>query len=51
MYVAGKFAQAAGLSMILVGFIGKFPALMDPKLFLLGLGLFWAGWLLNRYNR
>ena len=50
MYVIAKFAQAAGLAIILIGFIQKFPKVMNPKIFLLGLGLFMAGWLLNRLS-
>lgn len=45
----GKFAQAAGLAVILIGFLQRFPALMNPKLFLLGLGVFMLGWLINRF--
>jgi hypothetical protein len=52
MVVIAKFVQAAGLAMILIGFIQRFPELMSPKLFLLGLGVFMTGWLMGRfYNR
>ena len=51
MYWIAKFVQAVGLAMILIGFIQRFPQLMSPKIFLLGLGVFMAGWLINRYSR
>ena len=44
-----KLTQAAGLAIILIGFIQKFPKVMSPKIFLLGLGVFMAGWLLNHF--
>ncbi|MBI4436162.1 MAG: hypothetical protein HY590_01960 [Candidatus Omnitrophica bacterium] len=50
MYYIVKFIQAAGLSIILIGFLQKFPALMSPKVFLLGVGIFMLGWLINRYS-
>ena len=52
MVVIVKGLQAAGLAIILIGFVQRFPQLMNPKLFLLGLGVFMMGWLINRfYNR
>ncbi len=48
MYFAAKCAQAAGLAIIFVGFVQKFPALMNPKQFLLGAGIFFCGWLIGK---
>lgn len=49
MYYIAKFFQAAGLTIILVGFLLRFPALMNPRLFLLGLILFGTGWVINHF--
>ncbi len=35
--------------MIAVGFVVKFPKLMDPRLLLAGLVLFGAGWTIEKY--
>lgn len=40
--------QAAGMAVILVGFVRRFPEVMSYRLFVLGVGLFTAGWLLGR---
>lgn len=50
MYYLAKFLQAAGLGIIFVGFFLKFPALMDMKLFILGLVVFFSGWILQKYG-
>ena len=50
MHFIVKFIQAAGLAIILIGFIQRFPKVMNPKIFLLGLGVFMVGWLLNRLH-
>jgi len=49
MYYAAKILQAAGLSIIMIGFIQKFPKLMYPKILVLGIGLFMTGWFINRF--
>ena len=51
MVFISKFIQAAGLTIILIGFIQRFPELMNPKLFLLGLGVFMLGWLIGRLRK
>lgn len=50
MYFLAKFLQAAGLGTILVGFIIKFPALMDMKIFFFGGIVFFSGWILQKYG-
>ena len=34
---------------IAVGFVVKFPKLMDPRLLIAGLALFGAGWIIEKY--
>jgi hypothetical protein len=47
MYYIAKFLQAGGLAIILVGFLIRFPHLMDTKLLGLGGMIFFGGWLLQ----
>ena len=47
MYYAAKGLELLGMFMIAVGFVVKFPKLMDPRLLLAGLVLFGAGWTLS----
>tara|TARA_B100001996_G_scaffold338857_1_gene291536 strand:+ start:2042 stop:2200 length:159 start_codon:yes stop_codon:yes gene_type:complete len=49
MYYAAKGLELLGIFMIAVGFIIKFPRLMDPKLLLGGLICFGSGWLIEKY--
>ena len=49
MFYIGKIFQAAGLTIILIGFFKDFPKLMNPRLLLVGLLLFLAGWLINKF--
>ena len=49
MYYAAKGLELLGIFMIAVGFIVKFPKLMDPKLLLSGLICFGSGWLIEKY--
>ena len=49
MYYAAKALELLGMFMIAVGFVVKFPKLMDPKLLLAGLVLFGAGWTIEKY--
>jgi len=50
MYYISKFLQAAGLALVLFGFLIKFPRLMDTKLLGLGIVIFLSGWLLQNYG-
>ncbi len=50
MYYVAKFLQASGLAVILVGFLIKFPKLMDPKWIGLGGVIFFCGWILQNYS-
>ena len=49
MYYIGKILQACGLAIILVGFLRRFPELMDHRSLLVGIMVFFCGWLVDRY--
>lgn len=49
MYYVAKALQFLGLAVIGFAFIAKFPALMDPKLFVIGIVIGYAGWAIQRY--
>ena len=44
MYYGAKGLELLGITMIGIGFIIKFPRLMDPKLLMAGIVVFVAGW-------
>ena len=48
-YVA-KLCEGLGLAVILAAFLTAFPHVINGKLLLLGLALFVAGWLVERYR-
>ena len=47
MYYLAKFTQAAGLTIILIGFLIKFPSLMDFRVFGIGIMFFLFGWIIQ----
>ena len=49
MYYTAKGLELLGMAMIGMGFIIKFPALMDPKMLLAGIICFGAGWATEKY--
>ena len=49
MYYAAKCLELLGMFIIAVGFIIKYPKLMDPKLLLAGIICFGAGWTIEKY--
>ena len=49
MYYAAKGLELLGMCMIAVGFVVKFPKLMDPKLLLGAIICFGAGWIIEKY--
>ena len=49
MYYGAKGLELLGMTMIGVGFIVKFPQLMDPKFLLAGIVFFVAGWVIEKY--
>ncbi|MBI5150313.1 MAG: hypothetical protein HZA28_06050 [Candidatus Omnitrophica bacterium] len=49
LYYLAKIAQATGLAVILVGFIGHFPALMNMRMFWTGTAVFFFGWIIQRF--
>lgn len=48
MYYIGKLFQAAGLTIIFIGFLQRFPDLMSYNTLILGGTFFLVGWILNR---
>lgn len=49
MYYLAKIFQAAGLTVLLIGFMANFPRLMSRMTLVLGLVLFGFGWIIQRY--
>ena len=49
MYYAAKGLELLGMTMIGIGFIIKFPKLMDPKLLFAGIICFVSGWAIEKY--
>ena len=49
MYYIAKIAQAAGLTIILIGFIKSIPNLMNPRIFGVGILLFIFGWIITQF--
>ena len=41
--------ELLGMFIISVGFITKYPKLMDPKLLLAGIICFGSGWIIEKY--
>lgn len=50
LYYFAKFLQATGLGVILIGFLLRFPRLMDTKLLALGGLVFFFGWALQNFG-
>ena len=49
MYYVAKALELLGMFIIAVGFIIKYPGLMDPKLLLSGMICFGSGWVIEKY--
>ncbi|MBT3180176.1 MAG: hypothetical protein HOB40_10960 [Candidatus Marinimicrobia bacterium] len=49
MYYAAKGLELLGMTLIGIGFVIKFPSLMDPKLLSAGIICFAAGWTIEKY--
>jgi len=49
MFYIGKLFQAAGLTVIMIDFLLRFPRLMNPRVLLLGATFFTIGWIINKY--
>ena len=49
LFYLSKVVQASGLLAIAIGFVTKFPQVMDVKLWGVGLLIFIFGWGLERY--
>jgi hypothetical protein len=49
MYFIGKFLQAAGLTILLIAWIQKFPNLMSYKTLAIGICTFASGWIITQF--
>ena len=49
MYYISKSLEFLGLFIMLVGFLIRFPKLMDYNFFISGLILFIIGWIIDKY--
>ena len=49
MYYVAKALELLGMFIIAVGFIIKYPSLMDPNLLLSGIICFGSGWVIEKY--
>jgi len=49
MYYLAKIAQAAGLTVIGIGFVAAFPKLMNTRILSVGVVLFISGWITERF--
>jgi len=49
MYYVAKALQFLGLAILGFAFVAKFPSLMDPKLFVVGIVIGYSGWVIQRY--
>ena len=49
MFYAAKGLELLGMTIIGVGLIIKFPALMNPRFLLTGIICFAAGWVIEKY--
>jgi hypothetical protein len=49
VYYLTKALQAAGLTIVLIDFIAKFPRLMSHSSLLIGIALFTLGWMIQRF--
>ncbi len=49
MFYLAKFFQAAGLGVVLIGFLKNFPNLMSHRLLGLGMVLFLTGWIVQKF--
>ncbi len=49
MFFLGKFLQAVGLGILLIGYIQRFPNLIEYKTLGLSILVFTGGWLISQY--
>jgi len=48
MYYVLKLIQAAGLTLIVIGFFKNFPEVMDMKMLAVGICIFIFGWMIQK---
>lgn len=51
MYYLAKLLQAAGLTIVLIDFIRRFPNLMSMQILGAGVAVFVLGWFVERFGR
>jgi hypothetical protein len=51
LYYLGRFAQLAGMWLLLVDLFTAGPLGPDPRLFAVGIGVFLAGWGMSKARR
>jgi hypothetical protein len=51
IYLIGRGAQLLGMWLLLVDLFTAGPLGPNPRLFYLGIGIFFAGWALTRFKR
>lgn len=49
MFFVAKALQACGMGIILIDFVRKFPNLMSHKVLMIGLLIFIAGWIAEKF--
>lgn len=49
MFYLAKIIQSCGLLLVLIDFIRKFPNLMSPRILVLGILIFFTGWIIERF--
>ena len=49
MFYVAKIFQAAGLAIVTIDFFRKFPNVMDRKILFVGILLFGAGWIIQKF--
>ena len=49
MYYIAKFLEIVGMAIIPIGFILKFPELMDPQFFGFGVVFFFMGLIIEKF--
>ncbi|MBI4556347.1 MAG: hypothetical protein HY706_02075 [Candidatus Hydrogenedentes bacterium] len=49
VYFVAKVLQAGGLAVVAIGFLQKFPKLMDVRILAGGITVFIGGWLVEKF--
>ncbi len=49
LFYLAKTIEFIGLGVVAIGFVQRFPQLMNPKLLLAGILIFTCGWMIERF--